>query len=345
MPRSLVRSTRGRVAAVATVAAATVGLALPASATGLLGSGDKLDRLLAHLGGSCVAATEIPARLLPASVDISACDLRGTLVQAGSLSVRIPRAPESGVRSASVVTEDAPASTVTGLSARNTGDRVLVDIVRLGEDALSDGLPAQSDGGQADEHGCSTDAHEYLGTRTDGLQWRFNRGTTPDYLIPGLTENALARGARTIATGTNPCGLERLAGVEQSYAGRTSEKADCAGPDGQSTVDFGHRPEETLATTCWWYATESGQQRVYEADIRFQDAPDTFYHVEPAACEGRYELAGIAAHEFGHAFGLAHVSEDQYPHQTMSAVAPKCSYAQSSLGRGDWTGLRNLYGQ
>lgn len=344
MLRSLLRSTRGRITAVATIAAAALGLAVPASAD-LLGTGSDLDKLLEHIGGSCESATEVPARLLPTAIDVSACDLRGTLVHAGSLTARIPQTAGTGTGSASVVTEDAPPGTVTELSALNTGDSILVDVVRLGERS-GDGAPPRGDGAEAaDERGCSTDAHAYIGTRNDGFEWRFNRGTTPGYLNDDLTEVALIRGARTIADGSNHCGLQPLTGVEQSYSGPTSERARCAGPDGQSTVDFGHRPEKTLATTCWWYSTDGGVQRVYEADIRFQDAPGTFYHVEPPACEGRYEFAGITAHEFGHAFGLAHVREDLYPHQTMSAVAPKCSNAQSSLGRGDWTGLRSLYGQ
>ena len=50
-----------------------------------------------------------------------------------------------------------------------------------------------------------------------------------------------------------------------------------------------------------------------------------------------------ATHEFGHAFGLNHVSESSYPTETMSSAATSCSLADASLGRSDYAGLYDHY--
>lgn len=329
---------RATVAGVSMVAA--VGFALPASAGLLDMTDDHLDELLDRLGGTCEAAVEVPASLLPQTIDLSACDLRGTVVRAGALTVRVPLADRTGARAASVVTDEAPLGTVTGLSVVNTGRRVIVDVMRLGEKRTRPALRPL----RAQTTACSAKAHAYLGTRNDALQWHLNAATTPSDLQPNIAAQAIIDGAGNLARGANDCGLRPLTGVTQDYQGTTSRRVNCQGPDGQSTVDFGARPEETLATACWWYTAEGATKSVFEADIRFQDNPDTFYTIQPLRCRERYALTGIATHEFGHAFGLAHVSEERFPHQSMSPAAPSCSYDQMTLGRGDWLGLRGLYG-
>lgn len=350
------RSARGRVTAAGLATAAAVGLAAPAWAGPMTGheedgglGGNPVPAAESHsaavttqaLAEGCESAAEVPARLVPDTVDLSRCDLRGTLIRAGTLTVRVPRQAGRGATASSLVTADAPASTVTRLSVVNTGGEVRVDVVHAG-DAPAQGAamePAVSDG-------CTKAGYAYLDTHNARMTWYFNADSVPAYLSDRLAEQAIAEGARRTATGANDCGLPPLTGIEQSYAGTTSDHVDCAGPDGRSTVGFGPRPTGTLATSCWWWnRTADGVREVYEVDTRFQDDPGTFYYSEPSRCSGRsYQLTGVAAHEFGHAFGLAHISEQRYPHQTMSTVAPTCSDAQASLGRGDWLGLRNLYG-
>lgn len=344
MLTTLMRSTRGRaiVAVVATVAA--MAFAVPASAGLLNDTEEGLDRLLSHVTGGCESAVEVPATLLSDPIDISTCDLRGTLVHAGSLALRIPRTGGTGAATASLVTEDAPASTVTGLSVINTGREIVARVMRLGEATMTRGAPDKSRTRTAAADACSVQAHAYTGTYNERMRWRLNRDTIPSYLRGDLTAAAVADGARRVARGANDCGLRELTGVQQENLGSTARRADCGGPDGQSIVDFGERPEGTLATACWWYSVDGDVREIFEADVRFRDHPGTFYNVEPLGCTGRYALSGVATHEFGHVFGLAHVSESRFPHQTMSPSAPECSYDQSTLGRGDWLGLRNLYG-
>ena len=62
-----------------------------------------------------------------------------------------------------------------------------------------------------------------------------------------------------------------------------------------------------------------------------------------SGCTGSWNVRAAATHEFGHVFGLAHVSALLHPHQTMSPFVLPCQSSQSTLGRGDVLGLRTLY--
>lgn len=346
MLRILLRTASRRLAAIGVCATAILAVAVPTATADVLGRGGPR-HVVDRLTGICESATEIPARLLPDSIDISVCDLRGTLVRAGSLTVRVPHSAGKGANAASIVTGDAPANTVTDLRVLNTGRKVVVDVVRLGEQAGVLPPEASKAATRRIRHtarACTASAHAYTGVRNDDMRWHLDAESIPAYLNRDLAATAIVDGARRLAHGANDCGLGRLAGVQQEYAGVTSRPANCHGPDGQSTVGFGHRPAETLGTACWWYSLVDGEKRIFETDIRFQAGPDMFYNVEPLDCTGRYNLTGVAVHEFGHAFGLAHVNEQRFPYQTMSPVAPTCSYEPATLARGDWLGLRGRYG-
>ena len=53
---------------------------------------------------------------------------------------------------------------------------------------------------------------------------------------------------------------------------------------------------------------------------------------------------GVQTHEYGHAFGMGHVSEADHGNLTMSTnINGAWSNFEASLGRGDVLGLRSLY--
>jgi predicted Zn-dependent protease len=57
----------------------------------------------------------------------------------------------------------------------------------------------------------------------------------------------------------------------------------------------------------------------------------------------KYSVEGVGTHEFGHAFGLAHVSESSHPALTMSPVIQACQASETTLGLGDIQGLEAKY--
>jgi hypothetical protein len=104
-------------------------------------------------------------------------------------------------------------------------------------------------------------------------------------------------------------------------------------------VGFGTPPSGYLGMTCWW--TMSGI--IFESDMRLNKAYYHFYVNKPSSCSNRYSIEAVVTHEFGHAFGLAHVSETYHPSLTMSTVIRSCQASESTLGLGDVRGLNALY--
>lgn len=51
------------------------------------------------------------------------------------------------------------------------------------------------------------------------------------------------------------------------------------------------------------------------------------------------------AHEWGHGYGLGHAEPySKHRQLTMSPAITECSTFQRTLGRGDWSGMYNIYG-
>jgi hypothetical protein len=109
-------------------------------------------------------------------------------------------------------------------------------------------------------------------------------------------------------------------------------------------VSFGDLAAGLLAVTCiWWYGGKQGGRSV-EADILVDDAGGLFFLTAPASCAGRWDLESTLTHEFGHVFGLGHVSYAEHGALTMSDGLPDCSTAHRTLGLGDYRTLASQYG-
>jgi hypothetical protein len=194
---------------------------------------------------------------------------------------------------------------------------------------------------------CKDKASSLLGFKwAKPYEWYFNASTTPQGVSAADAEAKLGQAAKNITAQRNSCGFADQVSATHVYRGRTSSKAQidangtCVGTDGQNSVSFGDLPQGTLGVACTYYAAGEA----VEADVKFNKVDHKWFGTKPSGCSGRYSIEGVATHEFGHVFGLGHVTEAKHGNLTMStAVNAACQNSEATLGRGDVIGLRKLY--
>ena len=181
------------------------------------------------------------------------------------------------------------------------------------------------------------------------LHWYFDAGTTPAANSKLNVETGLENAANAITHSRNSCGFADQVSATNSYGGRTTTNVNmtsttsavtCHPPDGKNVVAFGYLPSGVLGITCVY---SDASNHITETDIRLSTSRSWFALAVPAGCSNRVGVEQVATHEFGHAFGLAHVSQTTHPELTMSTQARSCSNDKYSLGWGDIRGLRALY--
>jgi Matrixin len=176
---------------------------------------------------------------------------------------------------------------------------------------------------------------------------------------PGPGTNAYNLRGRQVSGPTtahfNPAGAPAGAASALQAAFNTWRAADANAPGisvaSDSTVSspkadhryelmFGNLGGRTLAVTYTWHWS-SGE---YESDVVFgNNVPWFIAGGEGDGCyEGvaRYDIQNTATHEFGHVYGLNHVSS---AFNTMAATATMGETYKRSLASGDVAGLRKLY--
>ena len=104
-------------------------------------------------------------------------------------------------------------------------------------------------------------------------------------------------------------------------------------------VDFGDLASTDLGFTCWW---TSGKYTV-ESDMKLNKVEYSWVVNIGGNCAAKYSVEAVATHEFGHAYGLEHVSEGLHGTLTMSPVILPCQSSEKTLGLGDIRGLEALY--
>lgn len=198
---------------------------------------------------------------------------------------------------------------------------------------------------------CADKAYSLEGFRwTKTLEWKFRSASVPSGLGVAAVEDALVRSATNITGAHNNCGLTDQVSATHKYLGRTTRAPAVAGTtttvtcgktDGMNVVGFGVLPKGTLGVTCYWY---DGNKAAVESDIKLSTAYRWYTtHGVPSGCSNRFGIEATMTHEWGHAFGLGHVSESTHGSLTMSTSMGPCSSAPTSLGLGDVLALRARY--
>jgi hypothetical protein len=230
------------------------------------------------------------------------------------------------------------------LFADGHSEELIVRTETGGKVALVHDLPsAPTRNAQAALDACADGAYNVKGHKwNQALRWTFNASSTPAELTAAEAETALRAAASNITSGNNDCGLAGATSAKHEYLGRAA-RADspCGSPgDGFNVVAFGETSEGALAVTCNRISGDS----VTESDIRINKVNFKWTtQAEAAGCSKQYGLAAVMTHEFGHAFGLGHVTEAEHAALTMSTAIGACNGAAATLGLGDVRAMKSLY--
>lgn len=220
----------------------------------------------------------------------------------------------------------------------------------VGAEALKSGTAAlaQPDGSGGSGE-CSDGAYSRFSFRTPRLQWRYASSTTPSKFrnrTDGTKQvvNALKRANRNVTGARNLCGRSDRISASGTYLGTTtrrpniSSSGSCTGGDGRSVIGWGSLPSGSIAMAC--VSGISGGV-AYEGDIRINW--NKAYETKKRYCTGELLIEAAVTHEFGHLYGMAHVSSYSSPHLTMQPRVSYCSMGHARLGLGDLLGLESKY--
>lgn len=312
---------------------------------------------------ACPAGGPIAAASLPPAVRQADCDLRGRTIADGPAGAVVP-APGTGVRSS--------ATTATGthslvLETQSDGTVLINPAPELGvaaaagETGSSDDLRAGSIRTAANPckgcpPACKDNAYAYYAQSfhwdmSEGIPfpWYFKRSSTPRGLSADAAMKAFINATNNIATSRNNCNLADLVNLTVEFKGDTTKSANinsggCTPPDGTSVIDFGLNLAP--GQTCSWYFVIPGLDDLVESDIRMLSTTNWTTTVGKA-CTNKFDLGGLATHERGHSFGLAHPDTPTFAihgNLTMSTYGLNaCSKSYRTFGKGDVLGLRELY--
>jgi hypothetical protein len=293
---------------------------------------------------------EIQASALPGVVEPGECPSGGREISDGPVSAVVP--PPGRAVYAEVLTT----SGAEELSVSRLPDGT-IELDHVGEDL---GEPADALGRAiSDRVGCRSSDYTDLDHKvTDPsvtgrlITYNFKVSTTPSNIPRLRAKNAIARAAGNVFNTRNGCRMGDRVPVRLVYGGRTGAPAQagkelCGLDDGRSVVAFGNLKAGILAAAC--AISDDRPQFDYDevtsADIKINRA-DFRWTLTPGArtCAKSYDLEGVVTHEWGHVFGLGHVSESGNQNQTMSPkINGPCQRSERSLGRGDVLGLDGKY--
>jgi hypothetical protein len=93
------------------------------------------------------------------------------------------------------------------------------------------------------------------------------------------------------------------------------------------------------ATLTGYYTTQTGDDRIYDADI-YTNTAQPLYSSREAGCSGEYDVDGIMAHEVGHVIGIGH---SNVAGATMYPSVSACNTGNRTLAADDIAARDDLY--
>ncbi|HYI23430.1 MAG TPA: matrixin family metalloprotease [Candidatus Limnocylindrales bacterium] len=192
---------------------------------------------------------------------------------------------------------------------------------------------------------CNDNAYQLADFHWDSsYEWVFNEQSVPEGMRSNDVLDVLIQSAENITSARNDCGLPDRVDATARFAGSVAREPCVAEEaDGFNTVGFGELPDDQDADTLAFVCTYGGRNVVVEADMLINSAIP--WALAKGECAGFMELLEpTITHEFGHVFGLSHVSEEEHGDLTMSPTSNgPCDAEETSLGLGDVLGLEELY--
>ena len=293
---------------------------------------------------------EIEASDLPGVVGPAECPVGERQIVDGPVSIVVPPAGRT------VYAEVLTTSGAEELEVRRQLDGA-VELTRVGDESGAEGdagteepdavTPFRSSG----REGCADLANTDLDHKvTETMKFEYRVSTTPRSLRRVAARNAIRRGAANVFDTRSNCRLGDRVPVGMTYGGKTGVPAQagnglCGLDDGRSVVAFGDLMGGTLAAACTISRGRPGYDEVVSADIKINRA-DYRWTNSPnsGSCNKAYDVESVMTHEWGHVFGLGHVSEDGHRNLTMSpGINGACQASERSLGRGDVLGFGDKY--
>lgn len=279
---------------------------------------------------------EYRAERMPSRFDRSECNLDGARVRLGSVTVPAP-------------------SFGTGNYAEISGPRgeelaVSLDlngVYAIGEQG-STGTSANTS--PTDCNDATKGAGTAFRVKTT-LNYGIRTGTIPANVGTTNGVTALRNGLNSILTLPNDCGEGRDPNaLTHNYTGATTtagnftSTGECASLDGSHVIEFGALPGSAIGMVCLQWDTGTGSLTRW--DMRFRGS-EKWDHTLTDGCyeNNAWDILSVAVHEWGHIYGLSHVSEDTSANLTMStAINGKCQVSERTLGRGDMDHMFAKYG-
>lgn len=295
----------------------------------------------AATGANCSAAVIAPNDI--DSLNSQNCDLTGaTIILSDGSSLAVPE-PGQGISMANATEIGSSGVREANLMVSPDGEiALIVDGREFGSAAAVEYFDAGTALLAVPSTACNNSSYALLGRRWQGLNysWWYNQARQP---VSGLTR--ISAGVSMMASGVTRCGSTIANGAVSSYNGATTASlsvtaAGClTSNDGKSTLGWTLIDGSVLARTCTYYILGA----ILDADIAFDPSYTWYNSSSITLCSGtQYDLQQIATHEAGHAFGLGHVA--QSTEQIMKPTFGYCETTSRSLGLGDATGMKVLYG-